>query len=120
MVTTVTTQPGPADRTRVRAADVTGERVSVDQAAVRTLSAGSASVSQSAVVVAQAQRMTVEESAAVALVSRDLSASHVNTIFLLSPRVTGSVRTVFDLRGAFAFGVGIVLARTVLRMVRLR
>lgn len=101
------------------AGSVSGESVDVEQSAVRELRAESAAIEQSALVVASANQLTIQESAAVAVVARDVRARDVTAVFLLAPRVTGTVRTVFDIRAAFAFGLGIVLGRQLLRMLRL-
>jgi hypothetical protein len=97
---------------------VTGGEVEVDQSAVRELRGDEVEVEQSALAFASAERLTVRKSSVVALAGRDVQARDVNAIFLLSPRVRGTVRTVFDARAAFAFGLGIVLGRRLLRLLR--
>lgn len=111
----------PKASLRTKTADtVVGDDVEVGQSAVRRLHANGAEIEQSALGLAQAGRMELKSSAALALVARDVQARNVNAVFLLSPRVTGTVRTVFDMRAAFAFGLGIVLGRQLLRLLRLR
>jgi hypothetical protein len=97
---------------------ITGGEVEVEQSAVRELHGEEVEVEQSALAFATAERLRVTSSTAVALVGRDVEARNVNTVFLLSPRVRGTVRTVFDMRAAFAFGLGIVLGRRLLRLLR--
>lgn len=95
------------------------DQIEVDQAAVHQMHAERADLHQSAAVFVQADRANLDQSAAVAVVGRDVAARNVTTLVLLSPRVSGTVRTVFDLRAAFAFGLGIVLGRRLLRLLRL-
>lgn len=97
---------------------VTGSEVEVDQSAVRELRGDDVEVEQSALAFAHADRLRIESSSAFAVIGRDVQARDVNAIFLLSPRVRGTVRTVFDARAAFAFGLGIVLGRRLLRLLR--
>lgn len=98
---------------------VTGSEVDVEQSAVRALYGDDVEVEQSALAFANAERLSLRNSSAAVLVGRDVEARDVNTVFLLSPRVRGTVRTVFDIRAAFAFGLGIVLGRRLLRLLRL-
>lgn len=97
---------------------ITGAEVEVEQSAIRELHGDEVEVGQSALAYATADRLRVTGSSALALVARDVEARNVNTVFLLSPRVRGTVRTVFDMRAAFAFGLGIVLGRRLLRLFR--
>jgi len=99
---------------------VIGNEVEIEQSAVRDVRGDEVEVEQSALVYAAAQRLKLTGSSTVALVARDIEARNVNTVFLLSPRVRGTVRTVFDMRSAFAFGLGIVIGRQVLRLLRVR
>ena len=98
---------------------ITGGDVEVEQSAVRALYGDEVEVEQSALAFANAERLNLRNSSAAVLVGRDVEARDVNTVFLLSPRVRGTVRTVFDMRAAFAFGLGIVLGRRLLRLLRL-
>jgi hypothetical protein len=97
-----------------------GGDVGVEQSVVRELHADAAEVEQSALGVARAERLNLRTSAAVAVAAREVHARNVNAVFLLAPRVHGTVRTVFDMRAAFAFGLGIVLGRQLLRLLRVR
>ena len=97
---------------------VTGNEVEVEQSAVRELRGDEVEVEQSALLFANAERLTVKNSSVVALIGRDVEAREVNTVFLLSPRVRGTVRTVFDARAAFAFGLGIIIGRRLLKLLR--
>ena len=99
---------------------VSGNEVEIEQSAVRDVRGDEVEVEQSALVYAAAQRLNLSGSSTVALVARDVEARNVNTVFLLTPRVRGTVRTVFDMRAAFAFGLGIVLGRQLLRLLRER
>jgi hypothetical protein len=97
---------------------ITGGDVDVEQSAIRELHGDEIEVEQSALAFATAERLRITKSNALAVVGRDVEARDVNTILLLSPRVRGTVRTVFDMRAAFAFGLGIVLGRRLLRLFR--
>ncbi|MGD9889974.1 MAG: hypothetical protein AB7R89_21300 [Dehalococcoidia bacterium] len=97
---------------------ITGGDVDVEQSAIRELHGDEVEVEQSALAFATAEQLRITNSNALAIVGRDVEARDVNTLFLLSPRVRGTVRTVFDMRAAFAFGLGIVLGRRLLRLFR--
>jgi hypothetical protein len=99
---------------------VSAEEVEIDQSAVRAVRGDEVEVDQSAVLLASGSHLRVTGSATVGMVAREIQARDVNAVFLLSPRVNGTVRTVFDLRAAFAFGLGIVLGRQLVRLLRLR
>ena len=68
---------------------------------------------------ARAQRLNIRRSTAALLMGRNILARDVTTFVLLAPSVRGRVRTVVDVRTAFAFGLGIVLGRWLLRRLRL-
>ena len=99
---------------------VSGGEVEIDQSAVRQVRGDEVEVDQSAVVMASGTYLNVSSSAAVGMVAREIQARDVKTVFLLSPRVNGTVQTVFDMRAAFAFGLGIILGRQLLRLLRVR
>lgn len=98
---------------------VTGGEVEVRSSAVQHLRGDRIDVEESAVALASAGGISITDSQALAIAGRDVQASNVRTLVLLSPRVRGQVRTVFDWKGALAIGVGIVLARRALRLLRL-
>jgi len=116
-------------------ADVGGEHVDVSRSAFSSVTAASASLNQSAVRNARAQRMeihesavlvgqaehaVVQESAAGVVVGREVTVNDGQVLFLLSPRVSGTVNAVFTPLSAFALGVGIVLGRRILGAFRRR
>jgi hypothetical protein len=97
--------------------DVRAHEVEIEQSAVRSVEADHIEVEQSALVLGRADSVQIDRSAVVALVGRDVSAGDVRTVVLLSPSVRGNIRTLLDLRTAFAMGAGFFLARAALRMV---
>ena len=99
---------------------VSGGEVEIDQSAVREVHGEAVEIDQSAMFVASGTHLNVSSSAAVGMVAREIQARDVKTVFLLSPRVNGTVHTVFDMRAAFAFGLGIILGRQLLRLLRVR
>jgi hypothetical protein len=98
---------------------VESERVEVQQTAIRSLRSEAAELEQSAVLSARARRLTVRRSTAALMIGRSVVARNVTTAVLLAPAVRGNVRTIVDWRTAFAFGLGIVLGRRLLRLLRL-
>lgn len=112
-----------ANRAQMRGSasgSVRGRDMTIDRSAVRDLRAGRAELSRSAVQRAQADRLEVNDSSAAVLASRgSVQARNVRTLLLLAPRVNGNVRTVFDARSIFLFGLGIVLGRRFLQFLRL-
>jgi len=98
---------------------VSGNDVEIEQSAVRDLHGDDVEIEQSALAVARAHRFDIRGSTAGLLIGRHVHARDVNTLLLLTPSLRGSVRTVIDLRTAFAFGLGIVLGRRLLRLLRL-
>jgi hypothetical protein len=55
----------------------------------------------------------------VLLLGRQVVARNVSAAVLIAPTFRGNVRTLVDWRTAFAFGLGIVLGRRLLRLFRL-
>lgn len=96
-----------------------GDEVEVEGSSVGRINAREIEIERTALGLAVADRMEIKRSNAGALVARDVQAREVRALFLLSPRVSGTVRTVFDMRAAFAFGLGIVLGGRVLKLLRL-
>ena len=119
----------------VRAAEsiVAGE-VSVRASAVRSVSGGDVDLRQSAVQRLRGEEVHIKDSAVAAVAAQEVHVDDANvglvaarqahlrrvrTVVLLAPRVEGDVRTVFDWKGAIAIGVGIVLTRRLLKLLRL-
>ncbi len=117
-----------------RADSVVAGEVSVRASAVRSVSGGEVDIKASAVQrvhgeeveiegalvgYAGAQRMEVEETQVLVAAGRQVTARNVRALLLLAPRVHGDVRVLLDWKSALAVGAGIVLARRLLRLVRL-
>lgn len=117
-----------------RADSVVAGEVTVRASAVRSVSGGDVDIKLSAVqqvhgeeveiegaVVgyAGAQRMDVVEAQVLVATGRHMAARNVRALLLLAPRVHGDVRVLFDWKSALAVGAGIVLARRLLRLIRL-
>ena len=96
---------------------VSGTTVSLRQTLVNRLEAERAVLSQSCAVFSRAQQIELQKSAVGLMVGQSVSAEDSRVVFLFAPRVTGPVRATFTLPAAFALGVGIVLARAVVRSV---
>ena len=90
--------------------------------AVRSLTAAQAELRQSAVGVIRGERVSLRKSFAVGTIAKEVAAEDASTVFLISPSVTGNVRAVFTLPGAFALGFGFFwgrwLAKTIGRRLR--
>jgi hypothetical protein len=116
---------------------ISSERVEVSRSAVGSISAGAvdlrlsavqsltaaqAEIRQSAVGVIRGERVSLRKSFAAGAIAKEVAAEDASTIFLVSPSVTGNVRAVFTLPGAFALGFGFFwgrwLAKTIGRRLR--
>jgi hypothetical protein len=98
---------------------VSGGEIRFAQSAVQQAHGDDVDIEQSALGVVSGNKLVMDESVAVAVVGREVEARNVRTLFLLSPRVTGTVRTVFDWKSALAIGAGIVLTRRLLKLLHL-
>ena len=101
------------------AESIVADEVSVRASVVRSVSGDEIEIEQSVVVAASGGHVEVEESAVFGVAGREVHLRKVRTVFLLATRVDGEVRTVFDWKGALAVGVGIVLTRRLLKLLRL-
>ena len=97
---------------------VQAEEVSIEQGMVALLEADAVSMEQSAVVAVRTERATLRDSAAgvVATKSAALDGTYVGV--LASPVVRGEVHTWFDLRTAFAVGLGLAVGSFALSLGR--
>lgn len=97
---------------------VSGGEVEIEQSAVQRVRGDEVEIEDSAVAFVTGGRVEVEDSTAIAIAGREVHATRVRTLFLFAPRLQGDVRTVFDWKGAIAVGVGIVLTRRLLKLLR--
>ena len=119
---------------RSEAQSIVAGEVAVRAGAVRSVNAGEATITasavqrvqgdaveleRSAVGIAGGLQVEVQDSSALGVAGREVRLERVRTVFLLAPRVQGEVRTVFDWKSAVAIGVGIVLTRRLLKLLRL-
>lgn len=93
---------------------VEADEVRLEQAAAQRLNAGRASLDRSVVVVAAARRATIRQSAAGVVVARSVACDEVHVGFLAAPVVRGDVYTWFDLRTAFAIGLGMAFGKALI------
>jgi hypothetical protein len=109
---------GDVSLRRAAANSVVADEIDVDRSSVGRAEAVEIDLDRTAVGVANANRLAVKRSYTGALVARDMQARDVSAIILLAPRVTGTVRTLFDARAAFAFGFGLILGQRLLGFLR--
>lgn len=104
------------DRSAVRS--IEADTVTLERAAVQRMHARQATFESSAVGYARIDQATIRQSTAGAVIARSVACDEVHTGILVSPVVRGDVHTLLDIRSAIAVGVGIVLGRTILSVVR--
>ncbi len=111
-----------AGEVRVRAAavrSVTAGDVEVRTSALQHVAAESVAIRRSSVALAGGSAVDVEHSQAFAIAGRDVRLANVRTVLLLAPRVRGEVRTLVDWKTAAGIGIGIVLGRRLLKLLRI-
>ena len=97
----------------------TNGAIEIEKTAVRQVAGHEIEVEESAVLLLQGDEVEVEQSAVFALAARSVEIEQSTTVFLLAQRVTGDVKTLFDWKSALALGAGWVIARRLLRLLRL-
>ncbi len=97
---------------------VRAEEVSVEQGAVAKLEAEAVSMEQSAVAAIRAERATLRDSAAAVVATKSAALDGSYVAVLASPVVRGEVHTWFDLRTAFAVGLGLAVGGFALSLGR--
>ena len=97
---------------------VQAEEVSIEQGAVVQLEADAVSMEQSAVAAMRADRVTLRDSAVAALATRSAACDGARVGVLAAPVVRGEVHTWFDLRTAFAVGLGLAVGSFALSLGR--
>ena len=100
------------ERSAVRNLDA--DLAHLEKTAVVRLRAGQADLDQSSVAFAAFETGTVRQSTAGVVVARSVACDEVRTAVLVSPVVRGDVHTWFDLRTAFAIGLGLAVGRVLL------
>lgn len=90
----------------------------LERAAVQRLRAGQATATESSIAFVSMDNGTVRQSTVGVVVARSLAADEVRTGVLVTPLVRGDVHTWFDLRTAFAIGLGMAVGRVVISGVR--
>lgn len=98
---------------------VSGGEVELKQSAAQRVRGDEVEIEQSSVAFVTGTHVEIEDSNALAVAGRELRLQKVRTFLLIAPRVHGDVRTVFDWKAAAAVGVGIVLTRRLLKLLRL-
>lgn len=104
------------DRSAVRSIDA--DTVRLERAAVQRIHANHAMIETSTVGFAQIEQATIRQGVTGAVIARSVACDEVHTGILVSPVVRGDVHTLLDIRSAIAVGVGIVLGKTILSLVR--
>jgi hypothetical protein len=98
---------------------VSGGEIEIEQSAVQQAHGDEVEVEQSAVLQLSGTHVDVDDSVVGAVIARKVEARNVRTVFLVASQFKGDVRTVFDWKSAVAIGVGIVLTRRLLKLLRL-
>ena len=97
---------------------VQAEEVSIEQGAVVRLEAEAVSMEQSAVAAMRTERATLRDSAAAVLATKSAACDGAYVGVLAAPVVRGDVHTWFDLRTAFAVGLGLAVGSFALSLGR--
>ncbi|MCK9518802.1 MAG: hypothetical protein M0R74_07250 [Dehalococcoidia bacterium] len=86
----------------------------LEKAAVQRLRARTADFERSSVAFASVNSATIKQSNVGAVVGKSVACDEVRTGILVAPMVRGDVHTWFDLRTAFAIGLGMALGRALI------
>lgn len=97
---------------------VQAEEVSIEQGVAVQLEANAVSVEQSAIAVLRTERATMRDSAAAVLATKSAACDGTYVGVLAAPVVRGDVHTWFDLRTAFAVGLGLAVGSFALSLGR--
>ena len=109
------TPPIAAERVAVRR--LQGEHVDLRQSAVVGSLSRDATLNQSAGLFVSGAKVVAERSATQWLVGGLVQAKQVFAVTVIAAKVEGQVRCLFDTKGAFAFGAGLAVVGTVLRLL---
>src|SRR5206468_3702451 len=94
-----------------------GRRVDVRQSGTVLALGRDVHVKQGGVAILAGGRVTVEQGGGQWLVGGIVQAKQVFAVAVIAGKIEGQVRCLFDARGAFAFGAGVALMSTLLRLV---
>jgi hypothetical protein len=107
--------PVTAERVAVRR--LQGEHVDLRQSAVVGSLSRDATLNQSAGLFVSGAKVVADRSATQWLVGGLVQAKQVFAVTVIAAKVEGQVRCLFDTKGAFAFGAGLAVVGTVLRLL---
>ena len=107
----------PVTAERVAVQRLQGEHVDLRQSAVAGSLSKDATLNQSAGLFVSGAKVNVDRSAAQWLVGGLVQAKQVFAVTVIAAKVEGQVRCLFDTKGAFAFGAGLAVVGTVLRLL---
>jgi hypothetical protein len=115
---------------RQRLTEAEGDTVNLEWSAVRRVRARRATLDRSAALLALGRRVRLNRSAGVVAAAGNLEiaqgfgqwliggvvqAKQVYAVAVITAKVEGQVRCLFDAKGAFAFGAGVAVTSTLLR-----
>jgi hypothetical protein len=107
----------PVNAERVAVRRLQGDTVTLSQSAVAGSLSRDATLNQSAGLFVSGAKVVAERSAAQWLVGGLVQAKQVFAVTVIAAKVEGQVRCLFDAKGAFAFGAGLAVVGTVLRLL---
>lgn len=93
---------------------VDADTAQLERAAVQRLRAGTANLDKSSAAFVNVDNATIKQSNVGAVVGKSVACDEVRTGILVSPMVRGDVHTWFDLRTAFAIGLGMAIGRALI------
>jgi hypothetical protein len=96
---------------------LSGGRLTLEQSAGGVALARDVVLDRSAAVMLGGGKVVAERSAAQWLVGGLVQAKQVFAVTVIAGKVEGQVRCLFDAKGAFAFGAGLALVGTALRLL---
>jgi hypothetical protein len=95
-----------------------GSEVELEQSAVQRVLGRDVELEQSAAVAVRAEHISLDESGALGVFANRVDAQNTAAFIVVTPSVSGNVRSVIDPRTAFMFGAGFFAARALLQGVR--
>ncbi len=107
----------PVTGKQVAVRQLRGDTVALSQSAVAASLSRDLRLNQSAAVFAAGAKVNAERSATQWLVGGIVQAKQVFAITVIAAKVEGQVKCLFDTKGAFAFGAGLAVMGTALRLL---
>ena|SRR5687768_12638036 len=107
----------PISAQRVAVRQIRGSHVNLRQSAAVGTLARDVTLSQSAGLFVSGAKVVADRSATQWLVGGLVQAKQVFAVTVIAAKVEGQVRCLFDAKGAFAFGAGLALVGTALRLL---